>query len=701
MTYLNLKNHFDAHRVTPEFTSACMSHIEDMNTNIEFDNDLFTLCDYLKANDSIEFYQMFESFFNGYKPDEGIDSIKFKTYTIKTLMCMATSVNSLMKYGNTIRAAFYIIHSVFDYGIDSEIPFVNHPETTPETFSILLSNSSFLSPNMNQIVNLFLAHMVHYAKKFNTEYGLIDNILHNLHVYPNLLKNITNDTFVDFLAHTLEWCSQNKHDDEKMYFEILKEISNKTTSDEVNLRAELCLYRFYPKFDLNYNHGSLVVFYDKNSSNMHLVDKLRVLTELFLYVDEEKYFQLFLNELTQLNNNELINDIENLYPKVYSAFLTKVLIKNNDFLYNLLCNTYDCSRDVIASTAFYLHSDNETYIIESAVHKIDYENLEEHKNIIAYQNEIFNLGITVLGDSINQKIISENQLHRENIPLDTQKNTELKLIKSLENYYHIHEFKPSDNIKYIQVFQHLRVPLQQLLLKKHDRLFPLVKVINKDEFPKIKTKRVLYAALSESSTIKMDEEVVENLNNDCDLISYEYKNISDKQELLKILECDDYDVIVLTSHGEVDTREALNNHIKIGESYMSISDFKDIKQISKTQRLLYLNICDSGHYALKQGFLLESLSTYLTNSNQATVSHMWPVEQKYSSVFLMIFLKHLSSEINFKEAYASTLLLAIHNKLDKYIQENELFKLELFRLFYDSGINKNSIVHWGSTLYQE
>ncbi len=100
---------------------------------------------------------------------------------------------------------------------------------------------------------------------------------------------------------------------------------------------------------------------------------------------------------------------------------------------------------------------------------------------------------------------------------------------------------------------------------------------------------------------------------------------------------------------------------------------------------------------------MESLSTQLTHNSQAVVSNMWPISQRYSSTFLMIFFHQLTKIDNFKEAYKNTLLSAVNYELNTYIIENDLYKdeLELFRLFNDSLMNKKSIVNWGSMVYQE
>ncbi|MBP6713801.1 MAG: hypothetical protein KA157_07690, partial [Aliarcobacter sp.] len=172
---------------------------------------------------------------------------------------------------------------------------------------------------------------------------------------------------------------------------------------------------------------------------------------------------------------------------------------------------------------------------------------------------------------------------------------------------------------------------------------------------------------------------------------------------MEILNSDEYSVISVTTHGKVDTREPLDYKIKIGKEYINMFEI-DIKYSNlNDKRLLYLNICDSGHFGLKNGLLMESLSTQLTHNSQAVISNMWPISQSYSSTFLMIFFLQLKNTYDFKKAYQNTLLLAVNNELDTFIFDNNLYKeeLELFRIFYDSSMNKKSIVNWGSMVYQE
>ena len=157
----------------------------------------------------------------------------------------------------------------------------------------------------------------------------------------------------------------------------------------------------------------------------------------------------------------------------------------------------------------------------------------------------------------------------------------------------------------------------------------------------------------------------------------------------------------ISSHGEVNTRAPLENIIKIGTNEIKWIELDPNQYTLTNKRLLYLNICDSGHYSCKNGFMLESLSNFLTHNNQATVSHMWPVTVNYSSGFLMIFLHQLTHNDSFKEAYSNTLSLAVNNNMHSYIETNNLQNIKLFETLLSPSIKKESVINWGSMLYQE
>lgn len=680
-----------------KFITISLSHISNLNQAIELDSDFFILCNNFSLNSEIGFYIKLNEFFNENKPipyNETDEKV-----AIKVLLSMASGYIPLIKNIDSIPKSFFIIHSAIDYGITPEIPYAEHNNFQKVLIGLFIFNQK--NPNfIGNYFSTFLTYIVLYAKKYSTDYHLINDLIYNIQQVPKLLKSISNEEFYPFLCQLLDWCYDNKHPDIKLFYNALSKIQNTTKSNKIFIKIEVCLFRYRDQFNKNYDYNQLINFFEKNKHNIYIIDKLRILTQLFLKIDRDKYINLFSKEISRINNNTLIQMIENRNPDTFSAYFTNLAFyKYNEFL-DLIHNIYGCSKNILKSTLFYIHSTDYKYIIIKNPTKFKYIDKDEHFNIIQYINEIYNLGITVFGESIEQQINEGYNPSRENVPTSDLR-LESRFIQLLEIYYLVNETTLYKDIEFIFLMQHIRIPIQQLLLKKYNKLFPIVKIVNKIRIPEKDIKNVLHIVLSESSTIEQEKKVIEFLNTINKSINFEYKYIDCFRDLLEILKSDEYDIVSITSHGEIDTREPLNNVIKIGNEYIQWYQFEPEVYNIKNQRLLYLNFCDSGHFALKKGFILESFSTYLTNSHQATVSHMWPVNQNYSSVFLMIFLHHLTFTNSYKEAYSLTLLLAINNKFDEYIKNNNLNKMELFKVFQNSSLEKNSIIHWGSLIYQE
>jgi hypothetical protein len=699
MKFITVKNYLAQNNSYLLFLDKSFSHIKNLDQTIELNNDFFILCNNFSKNTELELYITLNDFFNNHQlfPYDETDI----RIPIKVLLSMATSVIPLMNSIGNIPISFFIIHSAIDYGVSLHIPHHTYHYNIQNTLICLFEIQKMVPDKIDNYFCIFLTYMILYAKKYSTDYHLVNDLIYNIRQVPSLLESISIEYFYHFLCQVLDWCYDNKHNDFETFFYILDNIRKSANDETTDIAIELCLFRYRSMVDENYDYKALEEFYVKNKEDIRLIDKLRVLSELFLKLDRDTYLHLFSDEIAKLDTNDLIQMIEDIHPNVFSAYLINLAFyKNEDFL-NFLHITYGCPSDILKMTAIYIHSNNATYILEKSINKLDISDYDLHFNIIQYINEINNLGITVFGESIEQKLSAKYQAHRENKPDEKYKTIEIKLIESIEKYYFIHAHTFDDSIKFILPMQQIRVPLQQLLFKKYNKLFPIIKIVDKEVIPEKKLEKVIHVVLSVSGTLDQEKEVIEYLNTLTDNIEFEYKYIDNFEELLSILKSDIYTVISITTHGEVDTRNPLNNVIKVGNEQIPWYLFEPNTYNLNNQRLLYLNICDSGHFSLKNGFILESFSTYLTNSNQATVSHMWPVKQDYSSTFLMIFLHHLISASSFKEAYTSTLSLAIDDRFDSYIRYNNLEDIELFKIFQNASLYKKSITHWGSLLYQE
>ena len=51
--------------------------------------------------------------------------------------------------------------------------------------------------------------------------------------------------------------------------------------------------------------------------------------------------------------------------------------------------------------------------------------------------------------------------------------------------------------------------------------------------------------------------------------------------------------------------------------------------------------------------------------------------------------------------YSTTLSLAVNNNMHSYIETNNLQNIKLFETLLSPSIKKESVINWGSMLYQE
>lgn len=721
MVYRDLEKYFSEGKYL-KFVQKSMFHIKDLDCVPFIDQDLFIIANNFRTNRELDFYIKLNDFFEK-KNLEYPFSIQ-----IRTLLLISASNEILISSYLSINKSFFIIHSVADYGLKYMQNSAEHRDFIHPVIGLLrLIIEGYIPIAISNFIFEHLTFTISYAKRYSTDYDFIYGILLNVLSFPifqnaidkekltkeqiesmpkliDKLKENTTDIFcINFIIQLLEWCNDNPNTDHKQHFEklfyTLKEIQELTPSLDFDKDIELSLMRYREQFDSNYDYIDLEDFYETHGDDIGIIHKLRVITQLFLKLNKNKYMEVFEKEISSINSLDLRYYIEKLIPDTFSAYITGLADDDKELFFNFLEIHYSANRTILESTAFYIHRNDYNHVLEKEQHKFDViPNL--HSNIINSINEINNLNITVKYESHLQN--PDYNLDRENIPIEHSKK-EKDLVTYLSQYYNIDNFEFDDSIEYILIYQQMRVPLQQLLLKKYNKLFPFINIFDKIKTKIKKVEKVIHLVLSTSSTIDQEKEVVNYISNMSNYVVFEYKVINSLNSLMEILNSDEYSVISITTHGEVDTREHLDYKIKIGDEYINMFELSIEYNNLTDKRLLYLNICDSGHFGLKNGLLMESLSTQLTHNSQAVVSNMWPISQRYSSTFLMIFFHQLTKIHDFKKAYKNTLLLVVNNKLDEYIFENDLYKeeLELFKIFYDSSIKKESIVNWGSMVYQE
>ncbi|MFY4841631.1 hypothetical protein ACOTWI_04790 [Aliarcobacter butzleri] len=721
MLYKDLETYFLDSKYR-EFIKVSLSHIENLNIETRLDKYLFIVAENFRMNKKLEFYIELNDFFEEHKNH-------FFSIEIRTILLISASNHILIKNYLSINKSFFIIHSVADYGLKYMDNKADHDDFLHPCINLLtLFAHKFISPLIAIFIFEHLTFTISYARKYSTDYDFVKGILLNIMSFPiipisrkkeeitkievegmpklvDILKqHAENDIYcINFIIQLFEWCDDNSDAGHEVHFEklfhILKEIQELTPSINFDRDIELSLMRYREYFDCHYDYMELENYYEIHGDDINFINRLRVITQLFLKLDKEKYMKVFENEISSIDPVDLRIFIEKLAPDTFSAYITSLADWNKELFFNFLEKNYHTSREIFDSTAFYIHRNDYTNIIEQNNYKFEVIS-SLHSNIINSINDINSLNITIKHEAHLQN--TDYNINRENVPIENSRE-EKNLLSYLSQYYHIDDFNFDESVEYILIFQQMRVPLQQLLLKKYNKLYPFINIFDKRKINRKKVEKVIHLVLSDSSTIDQEKQIVNYISSISTDVVFEYKTIDSFHSFMEILNSDEYSVISVTTHGEVDTREPLDYKIKIGNEYINMFEIDIEYSNLNDKRLLYLNICDSGHFGLKNGLLMESLSTQLTHNSQAVVSNMWPISQSYSSTFLMIFFLQLKNTYDFKKAYQNTLLLAINNELDTFIFDNNLYKdeLELFRIFCDSSMNKKSIVNWGSMVYQE
>ncbi|MCJ8326621.1 MAG: hypothetical protein MJK08_05915 [Campylobacterales bacterium] len=718
MFYIDILNYFKNNSKHYEFMGDCLNHIQDLNIEIGIDDNFISTVYKLSNNKEFDFYVSLNEYFNTTK--QATLDVNAIEYTTKLLFSISTIASFLhFVIPQSIPKSSFLIHSAVNYDMNKDLALSKYNEKYPNAITSLVILEHEYPSVFSLVINVFISNLIDYSNRYSTEFDLINGYLEDLENSLDLEDILWIPFYTTYFCKMFEWCIINKHEKYLYYYEALKiqsEIIKSKGFDKpkndplqsyanyVNIETTLMSYRRY--FENTYTNDILIDFYNNNKNNLNFKASMKLLTELFMYVDKEKYLDIIKDKINSYKESSdplicnLIYEIEVLDFNVLSPYLLYLANNTKEDFNNFLHETYNCSLNNLEKTIFFMHSTGLTYINDSTSSKMKVSDEDLHYNLIHYINDLFTLGITVQGESEHQRLFYKLDKNKENKPNLNKVSTEKKFLDSIYKYYYINSRELDINYKYIFLIQHIRVPLQQIIYKKYNKLFPIIKFNNKINVEEKKIKKVIHLTLDTFSTNAQEEEIINYLNKVSE-ITFEYKYVTNKDELKDIMSSDDYAVISISSHGEINTRAPLENKIKIGDSYISFYELDPNNYTLSNKRLLYLNICDSGHYSCKNGFMMESLSTFLTHNNQATVSHMWPVTINYPSSFLMIFFHHLMNVNSFEEAYSNTLSLAVNYNMHSYIENNNLQSFKLFETFLGSSVKKESVINWGSMIYQE
>ena len=440
MLYKDLETYFLDSKYR-EFIKVSLSHIENLNIETRLDKYLFIVAENFRTNKKLEFYIELNDFFEEHKNH-------FFSIEIRTILLISASNHILIENYLSINKSFFIIHSVADYGIKYTDNKVEHGDFLHPCINLLgLLSYQFISPLIAVFIFEHLTFTISYARKYSTDYDFIHGILLNVMNLPlipiskreeklskeeiegmpkqiDFLKEYAkNDIYcINFIIQLFEWCDDNSTTGHKENFEklfhMLKEIQELTPSLNFDRDIELSLMRYREYFDSHYDYIELEDYYETHGDDINFINRLRVITQLFLKFDKEKYMKVFETKISSIDSTDLRIFIEKLAPDTFSAYITSLADWDKELFFNFLEKNYHTSREIFDSTAFYIHRNDYTNILEQNNYKFEVVS-SLHSNIIKLINDINNLNITVKHEAHLQN--TDYNVNRENVPIEHSK----------------------------------------------------------------------------------------------------------------------------------------------------------------------------------------------------------------------------------------------------------------------------------------
>lgn len=325
--------------------------------------------------------------------------------------------------------------------------------------------------------------------------------------------------------------------------------------------------------------------------------------------------------------------------------------------------------------------------------------LEEECKVEAL-TEITNraLGMTL---SVQGEPIGPAVPNRPGIPAYTEG---LEFARVLQNIYAF-ESVDSDTLigaKALISFPAYPHPLQALMSAARDGAsLPLASSLEEPLPDRSLSRALLWSADNDFTSgfeIHAVQDVLTNAGVECDLVNG-FSGVP--EDFIKKYADPVYDLIWIAGHGAYDHWKAGSAQFLAGQRCaVGIDDLHGWEPRSEGRRLLVLNICDGGVSAVLGGIHKLGLAPMLARSEQATVSHLWPVEPRMAAAFGVLLANELCQSGDFFRAFERTLSLIRQPWARIILQVRDLVpSAEIVSRLENTNQDTENIFHWGSPCF--
>ncbi|WP_045689559.1 CHAT domain-containing protein [Hymenobacter sp. AT01-02] len=282
--------------------------------------------------------------------------------------------------------------------------------------------------------------------------------------------------------------------------------------------------------------------------------------------------------------------------------------------------------------------------------------------------------------------------------------------QTVSAYYNLNSIKSFDldSLTALCAFNFNHLPLQALMIKELGMTLPIYVSLQ----PKAPTGRVRSVLLwqGNSMTSELESDVLAYLfQRSGAALTILREGESTKQDFMDAYQSNEYDVVWISSHGELGNYEPDTSHFYLsGSETVNLTEIAAVHVEREMRRLFFLNICEGGANAQIGDFRNVGFGHVLSTPNQDVLSHLWMTDPWVALVFgVLIAVKLSEGSDSYFEAYTFATksllegrdyIIAQLSTLDGENMHSAISDL-VERLTYNSSMVNMNILRWGSGVY--
>ena len=319
------------------------------------------------------------------------------------------------------------------------------------------------------------------------------------------------------------------------------------------------------------------------------------------------------------------------------------------------------------------------------------------RELINLSNKLFNRAIGLIGD--NTDLLVPKRI----MGVPTNDFSEAFERKAYELYnFNIVKEHFNKNIDGMLQLGFNSIPVQALMLKQVNFTFPIINSFSISSAEKALRKILIWTSGSYTSYFEQTSIIwlCKKYNVDYEILD---ESLINKKVFIEKYLSDTYSTLWIASHGEHNNYEPQKSIINISsDDTISLEELLMNKPTFESNRLLVLNLCESGINSEGGGFKGIGFGHQLVSPNQSIISHLWMIEPKVAMIFgICLAIGLIAHKKNYFDAYCYAVNTLIMGK-DQILEEikKELIDLEevIERIENADSIDWNNILNWGSAV---